>query len=169
MKISNILIYVGTLLIAFQLVGDLSHLFALLLHSLGQVARALGPPKEKPAPQKRGVFVKLLKSTPRQVLLLLLLVVVLAVTAVVSVVWVVGRFLILINAKLNSAYASATDPRKTDYIDTGRAFLVLMGKDRPAISSLEMWERVKQRGFPFVGLVGIVILSAGFALQLLGH
>lgn len=167
--VSNILIYMGTLLIAFQLVGDLSHLFALLLHSFGQVARALGPPKEKPAPHRRGVVVNVLKSTLRQVFLLLLLVVVLAATVVISVVWVVGRVLMLINAKLNSAYAGAIDPRKTDYIDTGRAFLALMGKDRPAISSLEIWERVKQRGFPFVGLVGIVILSAGFALQLLGH
>jgi hypothetical protein len=166
---SDILLYVGTVLIAFQLVGDLSHLFALLLHSFGQLATALGSPREKPTPQQRNVFLKALKSILRQVLLLLLLIAVLAVTVVISVVWVVGRFLMYINAKLNGAYASAIDPRTTNYIDIGRALAALMGKDKPAISDLEIWKRIRQRGFAFVGLIGIIILSAGFALQLLGH
>lgn len=166
---SSILLYVGTVLIAFQLVGDLSHLFALLLHSLGRLAAALGPPKKKPASQGRRSFFNALKSILRQGLLLLLLIVVLAITVVISVVWLVGRFLVYINARLNSAYASGLDPRKTDYIHIGRTLAAMMGKDKPTISDLEIWKRIKQRGFPFVGLIGIIILSAGFALQLLGH
>ena len=166
---SSILLYVGTLLIAFQLVGDLGHLFALLLHSFGRLATALGPSKEKRASPTGNVFLDTLKNILRQVLLLLLLVAVSAVTVVISIVWLVGRFLIYINAKLNSAYASAIDPRKTNYMDIGRTLVASMGKDKSAISTLEIWRGIKQRGFPFVGLVGIVILSAGFALQLLGY
>lgn len=166
---SSILLYVGTVLIAFQLVGDLSHLFALLLHSVGRLATALGSPKKKPAPQGRSVFLNALKSILTQVLLLLLLIVVLAATIVMFVIWIVGQFLLYINARLNSAYLSGLDPRKMNYIPISRVFAAMMGKDNPDISDLAIWEKIKQRGFPFVGLIGIIILSAGFALQLLGR
>jgi hypothetical protein len=141
----------------------------LLLHSFGRLAAALGSPKKKPASQGQSAFLNALTRILRQVSLLLLLIVVLATTIVVFVVWLVGRFLIYINARLNSAYANGLDPRKTNYIPIGRTLAAMMGKDKPAISNLEIWERIKQRGFPFVGLIGIIILSAGFALQLLGR
>jgi len=166
---SSIMLYVGTLLIGFELIGDLSHLFALLLHSLGRIATLLGSQKKKQTSQNRSAFLETLKNLPRQVLLLLLLIVVTAITIVMFVVWLVGRFVVYINAKLNTAYANALDPRKTDYISIGRVFVTEMGKDKPAVSNLEIWKRIKQRGFPFVGLIGIIILSVGFALQLLGH
>ena len=166
---SIILLYAGALLIGFQLVGDLSHLFALLLHSLRGLATTLGSQREERASQGRSGFLKALKSIPRRVLLLLLFIVVLAVIAVLFLVFVVGRLLAHINAKLNSAYANALDPRKTNYISMSRAFVTMMGRDNPAIDNLEISERIRQRGFPFVGLIGIIILSVGFALQLLGR
>ena len=166
---SSIMLYVGALLIGFQLVGDLSHLFALLLHSFRRLATALSSQKNERASQGRSKFLNVPKNIPRQVLLLLLLIVVTAVAIIMFVVWLVGRFLVYINAKLNSAYANALDPHKTDYISIGHAFVTMMGKDNPAINDLEIWEGIKQRGFPFVGLIGIIILSVGFALQLLGR
>jgi hypothetical protein len=166
---SSIMLYVGTLLIGFELVGNLSHLFALLLHSLGRIATSLGSQKKKQTSQDRRAFLDALKNIPRQVLLSLLLIVVTAITIVMFVVWLVGQFLVYVNARLNTAYADALDPRKTDYISIGRVFVTAMGKDKPAINNLEIWEKIKQRGFPFVGLIGIIILSAGFALQLLGR
>jgi hypothetical protein len=166
---SSIMLYVGTLLIGFQLVGDLSHLFALLVHSLGRLATAMSSQKKERVSQDRSKFLNVLKNIPRQVLLLLLLIVVTAVVIVMFVVSLVGQFLIYINAKLNSAYANALDPRKTDYISTSHAFVTMLGKDNPAINNLEIWKRIKQRGVPFVGLTGIIILSVGFALQLLGR
>jgi len=74
-----------------------------------------------------------------------------------------------IDAKLNNTYANALYPRKTDYISISHVFVTMTGKDNPAINNLEIWEGIKQRGFPFVGLIGIIILSVGFALQLLGR
>ncbi len=166
---SSAMLYVGPLLLGFELIGDLSHLFALLLHSLGRIATLLGSKKKKQTSQDRSAFLNALKNVPRQVLLLLLLIVVTAITIVMFVAWLVGRFLVYINARLNTAYANALDPRKTDYISIGRAFVAAMGKDKPAINNLEIWKKIKQRGFPFVGLIGIIILSVGFALQLLGR
>jgi hypothetical protein len=166
---SSILLYVGTVLIAFQLVGDLSHLFALLLHSIGRLVAAIGSPRKERVTRGRSAFLNALKNIPRQVLLLLLLIVVFAITIVMFAVWIVGQFLLYINARLNSAYLGGLDPRKMNYIPISRAFAAMMGKDNPDISDLAIWEKIKQRGFPFIGLIGIIILTTGFALQLLGR
>lgn len=166
---SSILLYIGTILIAFQMVGDLSHLFALITHSFWRLARALIPEKEAQARQSQGTFMRALKSVLWRVPLLLFIVVVLAIVVALFLVWVVGRLLAVINAKLNSMYAKALDPRETNYISMSRALAITMNKQDPAIDDVHVWERIKQRGFPFVGLIGIIILSAGFALQLLGH
>jgi len=162
------MLYVGTLLIAFQLVGDLSHLFALITHSFWRLARALSPGKKAQAYQSQSAFLGALKSVLWRVTLLLLIVVALAMVVALFLVWVVGRLLAVINAKLNSAYANALDPRKTNYISISRALAPIMNKDDPAIDDVHIWEEIKERGFPFVGLIGVIILSIGFALQLRG-
>jgi len=166
---SSILLYVGTVLIAFQLVGDLSHLFAMLLHFIGRLVASIGSPRKERGTWGRSTFLNMSKNILRQVVLLLLLILVFAITIVMFAVWLVGRILVYINARLNSAYIGGLDPSKTTYIPMSRAFAAMMGKDNPDISDSAIWQKIKQRGFPFVGLIGIIILSAGFALQLLGY
>ena len=166
---SSILLYVGTVLIAFQVVGDLAHLFALPLHSIRRVGAAIGSRRKEVVTRGRSAFLNAFKNVPRQILLLLLLVVLVAIAIVIVGVWIVGQFLRYINSRLNSAYLEALDPRKTKYIRKSRAFLAKMGKDDPHVSDLKRWEQIRQRGFPFTAFIGIIILTAGFALQLLGR
>ncbi|MCX6011390.1 MAG: hypothetical protein NT134_03910 [Chloroflexi bacterium] len=164
----NILLYVGTLLIAFELIGDLSHLFALPLHFIGQLAKFLVPQKEDKSSKTRNACLNSLITTPMQTTFVLLLILVVALCAVLLVIWAIGTLLLYINGILNIAYARALDPRKTNYIRFTRSFVALAGKDDPNKSDLDIWEGIKKRGFRFVGLIGIIILSVGFTLQLLG-
>lgn len=165
--LSNILLYVGTLLIAFELVGNLSHLFALSLHFVGQLAELLVKPEEDKSPKVVNTFLNSFITTPMQATLVLLLVFAVALCAVLLTIWIVGTFLRVINIGLNSLYARIIDPRKTAYLRWARLCIDLVGKGDPNKSDLDIWEEIKKRDFRFVGLIGIIVLSVGFIMQLM--
>jgi hypothetical protein len=100
---------------------------------------------------------------------MLLFILMVALGTVLLAVWIIGRLLAFINRLLNAVYLSALDPRKTDYIKNARSFVFLMGKDDKHRSNLKLWGEIKKRGFRFVALIGIIVLSTGFVLQLLGY
>jgi hypothetical protein len=164
---SEILLFSGTLLIGFDLVGDFSHLFALVSHYIGRLGNRIAhnAPPSKGKSLLAGVWRFLVR------LLLVLLIFAVVITALILlVVWIVGRLLVLVNSQLNKAYMKALDPKETKYISLSRAVMAALRIEAPRGSDEEVWDKIRKGPpFRFVGFLGLVVLSVGFGLQIAGH
>ena len=178
------LLFIGAMLVAFQYVGDIgyaSSLFALpfalpikpLLKKVGLTIVWAIPLKaewkiEKP-PQKLVKFyivqacwwILFVSS------LILFSVITITLLPIMLIYYFVGRPLLFINTLLNLLFEKSMTQWKDLYIFLLKETFKIR-RIKTKLTDDELWEKRKEKGEkPFIAVIGLLFIEAGFILQLL--
>jgi len=162
---ANVLLYVGTILIAFQIVGKMGYLQTIVNLAF---ARAIVPMRDKfmLTSKAKNKF----RVTPGFVVLFILSMTPLIIGTVafspfLLIELFIGRPLMLLNRALNVLLLKLMEPWKDIYFTGVRAALKgRRTKTKPTDRNL--WGIAQKNEVPFLALFGVVCLTAGFVLQL---
>jgi polyferredoxin len=162
-KTSDILVYSGTILIAFQIVGEMSYLQTLI-----------GLLFAKPLPSViNRITNRNSESTLKNAVLIFLLIILAVVLIIVTIIILpfllvgifVGRPLVWINALLNELMLWLMEPWKGLYF-AGVREAVKGQRKKLKPTDRKLWQIAKDHKVPFLALTGIVLLTIGFIFQL---
>jgi hypothetical protein len=164
---ANILLYTGTILIAFQIVGDIGYISTIIALPLALPIKPLlnkftqkqkGKRKFKHFASRTGYFILFLISA------LVFIAVGIALSPVMLVYLFIGRPLLALNTVLNILYRKSLEPWKDMYISGVRSALKALNVKKK-VTDENLWKIPKQKEVPFLALFGVVCVSAGFILQ----
>jgi hypothetical protein len=168
-KIANILLYVGTILVGFQIVGKIGYVSAILTLPF---ALPIKPLMEKYFQSQKGKR----KSTVFVVqsgyffLFIIVAFVFISIGILMLPIWIVyffiGQPLLTINRILNKLYQKSMEPWK-DIFFSELYLMLAYRKVKTKIREDEVWKKTKQNEIPFLALFGLVSLTVGFILQLI--
>ncbi len=168
-KTAIILLYVGTILVAFQIVGNIGYISSIITLPL---ALPIKPLLNKSMQKQKGKrkFRDFASRTGYFILFVISAVVFLAVgTAMlpVMVVYVfIGQPLLAVNTILNIFYHKSLEPWKEEFFLQLHLTLAFR-KIETKITDEEIWKRTREKEVPFLALFGVVCVTVGFILQLI--
>jgi len=166
---TNVLLYVGTILIAFQIVGDIGYVSTIIALPLALPIKPLinkftqkqqGKRKFKQFASKMGYFILFLISA------LVFIAVGIALSPVTLVYLFIGRPLLALNTGLNILYRKSLEPWKDMYLSGVRSALKALNVKKK-VTDEDLWKIPKQKEVPFLALFGVACVTAGFVLQLI--
>ncbi|MBA7614997.1 hypothetical protein ES703_22272 [subsurface metagenome] len=158
--IPMILLYIGTMLIAFEIVGQVSHVPTFVILPLYHSFVLLISSGDKRIHLKPRIVRIMLRILLRIILLPIFIVVMLLVLLVI-ILWLIGWILKLLNNLINNIYQKGLTPEHPRLMEWIRPFL-------PQRTDEEILTALKQIRIPFMACIGIILLTLGFILHLIG-
>jgi len=167
-KTANILLYVGTILIAFQIVGNIGFVSTIISLPLAiPIPFFLKKFTQKYTGKRRAVIAK--KTGYFSLFLLTTLVFItvgVALSPIIILYTFVGRPLLFLNKALNIIYRKSVEPWKDFYLTMLRATLKA-NNVKKKLSNDDLWKITFQKEVPFLALFGVVCVTIGFVFQLI--
>ena len=166
-KTAIILLYVGTILVAFQIVGNIGYISSLITLPLALPIKSLlnksmqeqeGKWKFRDFASRTGYFILFVISA------LVFLAVGTAMLPVMVVYFFIGQPLLAINTILNILYHKSLEPWKNEFLSQFHLTLAFR-KIETKLTDEEIWRNTRERKIPFLALFGLVCITVGFILQ----
>ncbi len=162
-NLANALLYIGNMLIAFEIVGEIGYLqtlFNLLFARMIPLALS-----KLMHPETKSNFIKVFFS-----FLLILAVITLIMGSLVflpiMVAYFIGRTLIWLNLILNKLLLWVIEPWKEIYFVGVRS--AIKGKPiKIKPTDRNLWKIAGEHKVRFIALFGVIFLTAGFILQII--
>jgi hypothetical protein len=165
-----ILLYVGAILIGSQYVGKMGYIQTIINLSF---ARTLPPVINKlmRTPTKKNKFKQRTEKAGLVITLILLFILLTVATIVLSpfllIELFIGRPLMWVNFRLNRLLLKLMEPWKEIYF-TGVRAVIKGQRTRIKPTDKNLWAIAEENKVPFLALIGVVCVTAGFILQLVG-
>jgi hypothetical protein len=165
--IANVLLYIGAILIAFQIIGDIGYISTIVVLPFALPIKPLLSKFTQQHKEKRkstdlafrtGYFILFL------IVALMLIAVSIALSPVMLVYLFIGRPLLALNTGLNILYRKSLEPWRDMYFSGVRSLLNVRRVKRK-VTDEYLWQITKQKEVPFLALFGVVCLTVGFILQ----
>jgi hypothetical protein len=164
---ANALLYIGAVLIAFQIVGKIGYISTIVVLPFALPIKPLLNKFTQQQKEKRK-FTGLAFRTGYFILFLIVALMLIAVSVALSPVMLVylfiGRPLLALNTGLNILYRKSLEPWRDMYISGVRSLLNIR-KVKRKVTDEYLWQIPKQKEVPFLALFGVVCLTVGFILQ----
>lgn len=161
---SIILAYTGAILLAYEIVGEVSHLpsFAILL--ISHIFQLLVQSTDRLSNYSPRIVRIILRILIR-VVLLPILVVAIGLAIVIIGLWIVGLVIKYMDLELNKLYRFEI---KLLAKQQGKLTMRIIHAFLPNIKDEEIVSAFDKIRVPFIGFIGIILLTAGFIIQLIG-
>lgn len=162
---AEVFLYIGTVLIAFEIVRDVSHLPTLIIilwwkffrYTVGRADRLIN--KKCPVKVIRIILRVLLRVIVSPVFILAI-----ATALVIIVIWLVGTIIILINNIVNRIYRKEMKNMQiTEAPLMAKVFRFLL----PGIENEVIESAIDKVYIRFVAIIGIIFVTVGFLYKLL--
>jgi hypothetical protein len=166
-KLADIFLFSGTILIAFEIVGDIGHLGSLITL---QFSRRIKPLfyalMRKPTKKSTKISSHSVLNYVGFFAVTFLVLMAFVFTFPIQVCYfLIGRPLIWINAQLNKVYQKSLQPWKNEFIMGVRITLAEVNYKKK-VSDKQIIDAQKKKLIPFLALIGVVFLTVGFVLQI---
>ncbi len=160
---AEIFLYIGTILIAFEIVREVSHLPTLIIILWWKFFRCTV-----------GYVEKLIKKCPVKVIRIILLVVlrvlvspilVLAIATAIAiiVIWLVGTIIIMINNLVNGVYRKEMKKmQKTEAKSMEKVFRFFL----PQVENEMIESAIDKINIRFMAIIGIIFITIGLVYEL---
>ncbi len=168
-KTAIILLYIGTILVGFQIVGNIGHISSLITLPFALPIKPLlnksmqeqeGKRKFRNSVCGTGYFILFVISA------LVFITVGIAMLPIMIAYLFIGQPLLAINTILNILYHKSLEPWKEEYLSQLHSTLAFR-KIETKLTDEELWKKARERGIPFLALFGVVCVTIGFILQLI--
>ena len=164
---SDTLLYIGALLIAFQFVGRIGFASSVLVLPFALPIRPLLNKLTEKSKTKR-TFKDVVKQVCLVILFILSTIIFLAVgTALLPIMFIyffVGLPILWINGVLNLLYRKSLEPWKDVYFIIFHGYLKILNA-KTELSDEELWKSTKEKKVPFLAFFGLLCITAGFILR----
>jgi len=167
-KTAIILLFVGAILLAFQIAGNIGYISSIITLPLALPIKPLlnksmqeqkGKRKFRDFASRTGYFILFIISA------LVFLVVGTVMLPVMIVYLFIGQPLLAINTILNVLYHKSLEPWRDEFFSQFHLTLAFR-KIETKLTDEEIWKKTREKEIPFLALFGVVCLTVGFILQL---
>lgn len=160
---AGVLFYIGTTLIAFEIVREVSHLPTLIIILWWKLFRGTAGYVDRLIKNCRVKIIRIVLRVLLRILVSPILVLAIATATVIIVIWLAGTIIIMINNLVNGIYKKEIKKMQiTEAKSMGKVFRFFL----PQVENEMIESAIDKINIRFMAIVGIIFITAGFIYEL---